>query len=901
MNKKIKIFLQETGSTAIVDIGFRIYQGSYKATDIELYVPADLIQTTEVIGTTVSIAGIEIDETGKTYNTRVYYLVDPIDVVIAGMVYKKYTRGLPSTFTKYAGTTTVVANVVQVNSSDLETPLVEAVITSQRVDIPIEHSKYIEETEIIEPDDLTAIYAELAKKQNIAEPTLTTTNKTIPTAINELKSGVDENTEDIAQNTTDISSNTSRIVALENQAITGKTYIGDMSGSALPTDSQLTAFVEQTIEREPKNGDTINFTLVVSGATDVQYEYTYTASGWKGVPRPTMESASNTDKGIIKGTYQQGVDYAIQVDIAGGEIKNIYFENNDGNLTGLKYYVNANDTAIKNIINGTTKVGKALNADNDSDGNNIIATYQTQTSGASKTYVKNYALPREFNDIYFFVANGYQKEAPTGTTPIKTKTVTTPTETELFRFSKNETASYELSSKNSAYTKICIEASENCSVYFKLVTQITQGGQTYTLSEETTNLTNLIAEEITKIVFDDAFTSLGDTLLSIDNNATITQILKVITGVYDSIIFSMYSGTGYPSTMALNTQLAVVMQGGEVEQIFDPTSSNAQSGKAVAQAISTKEDVDNKVSNWTGTPSNARYPSEKLVKDSLDTKSSVRVDMTGTSTNEAKFITVNGTEWKLAGGGLPLRRLGGYDPVFANNSWGAIKRACQNNEIPETWEIGDLKTFQGTDGLEYTVRLSDKQQGRYAYTNGGSTNAVFELVEAVDTTSEGSPYQWNSTRTNADGYAESLLRTTMNTDILGILPDEIKNLLEEVNIKSSTGGATYSGQSTSANKIFALAYNEVAQTTETQYTQETANNDTVFGMLDYYELHTEDSYKVKRVWVYYQGEYVKGTCDWWLRSPCELTTDNAMRVQNSGEIYETFTNSELYASFAWAW
>lgn len=862
MNKKIKIFLQETGSTAIVDIGFRIYQGSYKATDIELYVPADLIQTTEVIGTTVSIAGIEIDETGKTYNTRVYYLVEPVDEVVAGISYKKYTRGLPSTFTKYAGRTTVVANVVQVDSSDPETPIAETVITSQRVDIPIESSKYIEDTEIIEPEEIAAIYAEIAKKQNIVEPTLTTTNKTIPTAINELKSGVDENTEDIAQNTTDISSNTSRIVALENQAITGKTYIGDMSGSVLPTDSQLTAFVEQTIEREPKNGDTINFTLVVSGATDVQYEYTYTASGWGGVPKPTVESASNTDKGIIKGTYQQGVDYAIQVDIAGGEIKNIYFENNDGNLTGLKYYVNANDLAIKNIINGTTKVGKALNADNDGEGNNIIATYQTQTSGASKTYVRNYALPREFNDIYFFVTSGYQKEVPIGTAPIKTQVVANPTETELFRFSKNETASYELSSKNSAYTKIYIEASEDCSVYFKLVTQITQGGQTYILSEETTNITNLTAEEITRIAFDDAFTGLGNSLLSIDNNATITQILKVITTVYDSITFSMYSGTGYPSTMALNTQLAVVMQGGEVEQTFDPLSANAQSGTAVKQAI--------------------------------DMRSVVSVNSEGTSTTSVKYITVDGVEYEL-GGGLKLRRLSDYDPVFANNSWSAIKRAAQANEIPETWAVGDTKEMIGKDGNRYHIRLADKQIGRYAYSDGSrSSNIVLEFVELPNIQT-----QWNTTRITTGGLADSQIRKNLNglegfevgkNFITDIIPDDLRPLLEEVNITTTTGGATYSGTSTSVNKLFVACYINMFESSQAEYMAEGTT-------WDYYDTHTSDSDRIKTI------VGTSSEVGYWTASPNYEYEDTIWvnEIANNGTSGLASPFNQSYTAPCWAW
>ena len=40
----------------------------------------------------------------------------------------------------------------------------------------------------------------------------------------------------------------------------------------------------------------------------------------------------------------------------------------------------------------------------------------------------------------------------------------------------------------------------------------------------------------------------------------------------------------------------------------------------IAQDISGKEDKSNKVSSWSSTTTDAHYPSEKLVKDALDTK-----------------------------------------------------------------------------------------------------------------------------------------------------------------------------------------------------------------------------------------------------------------------------------------
>ena len=59
------------------------------------------------------------------------------------------------------------------------------------------------------------------------------------------------------------------------------------------------------------------------------------------------------------------------------------------------------------------------------------------------------------------------------------------------------------------------------------------------------------------------------------------------------------------------------------------------------QDISGKEDSSNKVSSWSGTPSDNRYPSEKLVKDSLDNKANSSAIPTKVSdlTNDSGFLT----------------------------------------------------------------------------------------------------------------------------------------------------------------------------------------------------------------------------------------------------------------------
>ena len=68
---------------------------------------------------------------------------------------------------------------------------------------------------------------------------------------------------------------------------------------------------------------------------------------------------------------------------------------------------------------------------------------------------------------------------------------------------------------------------------------------------------------------------------------------------------------------------------------------NNQGYLTIHQDITGKEDSSNKVTSWSGTPSDTRYPSEKLVKDSLDNKADTSDIPTKVSdlTNDSGFLT----------------------------------------------------------------------------------------------------------------------------------------------------------------------------------------------------------------------------------------------------------------------
>lgn len=167
---------------------------------------------------------------------------------------------------------------------------------------------------------------DLSKKvTNINQQVNTNTGniKQLRTDLNGLTARVNTTEEDIDGLITKDGELTSRINNLEQSAYGGETPIGTYpSSDTLPTSEQLTAFVQQEVSRAPKLGDVVLFTQIVTGGTDKSYKFMYTATGWSNYVIPTVESATNTDKGILQGTLGDATGN-IQVSIVGGKVEDI--------------------------------------------------------------------------------------------------------------------------------------------------------------------------------------------------------------------------------------------------------------------------------------------------------------------------------------------------------------------------------------------------------------------------------------------------------------------------------------------------------------------------------------------------------------------------------------------------
>ena len=217
--------------------------------------------------------------------------------------------------------------------------------------------------------------------------------KQLRTDINGLTTRVNTTEEDIGVLTTKDGELTARINNLEQSAYSGETPIGSYdSGPTLPSEDELTNFVitHTTPSREPKLGDVVLFTQIVTGGTDKSYKFMYTASEpehWVNYVIPTVESATNTDKGILQGTLGDTTGN-IQVSIVDGKVADILVKDGTTYKSIKTWLDSLRDSLVKTFYN----VQFTLVATDDNTITNFPCKYTADIGGVN---VGNVA------DVYF--------------------------------------------------------------------------------------------------------------------------------------------------------------------------------------------------------------------------------------------------------------------------------------------------------------------------------------------------------------------------------------------------------------------------------------------------------------------------------------------------------------------
>lgn len=226
-----------------------------------------------------------------------------------------------------------------------------------------------------------------------------------------------------------------------------------------------------------------------------------------------------------------------------------------------------------------------------------------------------------------------------------------------------------------------------------------------------------------------------------------------------------------------------------------------------------------------------------------------------------------------------------YDSVFANNSWAQIKQAFDNDDVPETWAIGDTKEVELTDGNTYHIRLSDMQAGRYTKTDGGTTKAGFEFVECLPTAYAINPSQvtdGDATSYTAGGWAMCYMKNTvLDQTVWNMLPADLQAVISEITLNEYS--STPLSPRLSNNKLFLFAETEVGNSR--RYSAEGSREGCVkYTPWDYYLSQTAADrvkYKVNQT----------STNSWWLRSPVSGGSNDFCFVTQTGTFNTAAANA----------
>ena len=797
----IKIYFDTDGSIKELRKDFQLYQGQFHDKLLNVYVPTSVLApdfTVEnaeeqtiadfVASTSVKVGMKYLARNGSIKKSKNYYLNYLKVMTQNGVEYAVYERKLPKEFTTYVGQgQTAPVLVVNVVNMDVESDPAEvlSVVTTQECFLDVMPSADLDNDEAVEPTEwelmnaeMNAVKETLLEKQDKTDILLETTNKTVVGGINENKENIDTNTTNIASNSEQIAALRNDITDLTARVESGENYIGQMEGENMPTSTQLNQFVEDTVARATIVGDVVIF--VLDSDPKRNYKFTYYQSGWAGYELTTVSKADNNIYGLLKGTY--GIDSANEVllDINNGEVLHIWVQ--DGaTYRDLKEYLGANKTNITEIKDGTQTVGKAVSAEKDGEGNNIVNTYLTQLAGATKEYVKDYAMPKQFSNVYFITPNGYDGLEDTNEDPIFTETTSSVGEHQIIKGNNVSSdlamtldADFEVSIANSYQNTFWLKASADCDVEFKLITQYQKEGQEWAnLNVELSEQYSLTADTITRVDFSSQFLSLGDTTVELVEGDKIRQILSVKTQTSDSITFDIYSYSTYPSTFNLQVSSYTPMGATTVYVDGSPVASwNANNKLNIANPTATGSiSVNRKANSTTGNKSvamgnNVTASGECSVALGLNTTASdicaVALGNATTASDtsaiaEGDTTTASGTASHAEGqtttaSGLNAHSEGRYTEAsgYHSHAQGLGTKATRQSQMA----LGEYNTAE--TGLA-------SSRGLYAVVVGNGT--------ADDARSNAMTVDWNGNQVLAGSLQSTGFKDGNNANFKAVLPD----------------------------------------------------------------------------------------------------------------------------------
>lgn len=280
------------------------------------------------------------------------------------------------------------------------------------------------------------------------------------------------------------------------------------------------------------------------------------------------------------------------------------------------------------------------------------------------------------------------------------------------------------------------------------------------------------------------------------------------------------------------------------------TRSPNTTGKDMAVYLNADGNVDGYYCTDTnGSRPAFTLPSNALVDDSgnvvISDLTAHKALINGTAyTVKSGKCMVNGTVYNIlkgrtliGGTGYDISFAPPYDPVFANNTWEQIIEACHNNEVPDTWAVGNSKPMT-IDGAEYQIDIIGKNHD--TYTAGGKAPLTFQMHDCYKLKKA-----MHNTTTNSKGWSRCDMRETNLPIILKQMPTEVQSGIREVNKLTSESRTIV----TTADKLFLLSEIEIFGSDENSGKGEGTQ----------YNYYKAGNSKVKN--------YIDSAIEWWERSP----------------------------------
>ena len=591
--KTIKIILNDDGSVLSLSCGFQLNQYSYNDTLLNVYVPSNILENQTdlenvdysnnvVMGMYYTLANGS-QKVGNPY----YFTFVKDNVVIDNKLYTLYERKMPKEFTLYYGTQTYCINVVALKTTitnGVATNEVVGNITSNNFELNIVRATNMVDSGIEEDTDMStlianvnSLLANMLLKQDKTDSLIQVSiangsnvkTDNVRLALNYLNQRVAENFTNVTTNTGDITQLKQDVIDINNQLLTSFRYCGSYTSPNQPTTALLNQLMT-TWGLTARNGDVIIWTWTITGGTDKSYTCRYNVNNtWDTIEIPTVETASNTEMGLIQGNYDEnlipsGTTPNILASIVGGKIVDIYYKRG-GIYHNLQVDFNGIVAIVNGLLSGTDIVIKSQYAtyDNSEYGTNnptpINQKYMTKSDGATKQFVTDYALPKTFNDVYRFDFTNNKLVSNSVNTSKTLPTQLGSVDFGSYTIEKTSVLTFELSNKNTFTCNFYAMFDNNITdVTFTMVIKANDTPIASTTSETT----DFTGGTYKKVSINGDFALLGDSEITIDENVTLSVELSANITTSATNNLTIYSNTTLPSAFTLNVASSTIIING---------------------------------------------------------------------------------------------------------------------------------------------------------------------------------------------------------------------------------------------------------------------------------------------------------------------------------------------------